>query len=264
MQEMTVTILGSGTSMGVPMAGCDCRVCRSEDPKDQRLRPSVLVRIGEAQILIDTSLDYRQQMLRAGVRRLDAVLYTHHHVDHILGMDDLRSFNLLNKTSIPIYGMAETMQNIRRIFNYVFSENDYPSSLPRLEIRLIDEQPFRAAGIPVLPVPLLHGTLPVLGFRIGNFAYCTDVSFIPESSFRRLEGLEVLILDALRPRPHPTHFSLAEAIEAAQRIGAKKTYFTHISHQILHAETEAALPENIHLGYDGLELQLGWHDETEG
>lgn len=253
---MKIEILGSGTSMGVPMAGCDCRVCQSQNPKDNRLRTSCYIQTGDREILIDTSADYRQQMIRSGIIRLDAVLYTHHHVDHILGMDDLRSFNLLNKMSIPLYGMSETIANIQRTFRYAFEVHEYVSSLPRLTVHIIDERPFSVAGVPVIPVPLLHGRLPVLGFRFGDFAYCTDVSAIPEASYTLLKGLKILILGALRHKPHPTHFTIGQAIVEAQKIGAEQTYFTHISHAVLHDETEAELPPNIHLAYDGLKFEL--------
>lgn len=253
---MRIVILGSGTSMGVPIAGCDCRVCLSQDPKDNRLRTSCYIQKDGVDILIDTSVDYRQQMLRAGIKRLDAVIYTHHHVDHILGMDDLRSFNLLHKTSIPLYGMTETMHNIKRVFSYAFAESPYASSLPKLTIHEIDDRPFEINGIEIIPIPLFHGKMPVLGFRVGDFAYCTDVSHIPETSYERLTGLKVLILDALRHKPHPTHFNIEQAIQESQKIGAQSTYFTHVSHQVMHQETEDSLPEGIHLGYDGLEFEL--------
>lgn len=242
--------------MGVPMAGCDCRVCQSENPKDKRLRTSAFIKIGETQLLIDTSADYRQQMLRAGIKDLDAVLYTHHHVDHILGMDDLRSFNLLNRHKIPLYGMSETMKNIQRVFTYAFSGNENASSIPMLESHIIDDAPFRFHDISIIPIPLFHGKMPIMGFRIGNFAYCTDVSHIPETSYERLQNLDILILDALRYKPHPTHFSIKEAVEAAHRIKAGKTYFTHISHHVMHDECEATLPQNIQLAYDGLHFEL--------
>lgn len=242
--------------MGVPMVGCSCRVCNSPNPRDKRLRTSALIKIDNIHLLIDTSVDYRQQMLRARVMHLDAVLYTHHHVDHILGLDDLRSFNLLNRCSIPLYGLEETMRNIKRIFAYAFSDEDYVSSVPRLSIHLINERPFQIKGIDVQPIPLLHGDLPILGFRIGDFAYCTDVSQIPQQSYERLQGLQVLILDALRYKPHPTHFSIEEAVAEAQKIAAQDTYFTHISHYILHDETEKQLPRGIHLAYDGLKFVL--------
>lgn len=253
---MQIVILGSGTSMGVPMVGCDCKVCTSANPRDKRLRTSCYLHIGDTHLLIDTSVDYRQQMLRAGIKKLDAILYTHHHVDHILGLDDLRSFNILYKTTIPLYGMPETMNNIKRVFSYAFGERAAISEVPRLKIYEIDDRQFDIHGIEIIPIPLQHGDLPIYGFRIGDFAYCTDVNRIPEASYERLAGLKILILDALRHKPHPTHFSIAEAVREAQKIGAEATYFTHISHQVLHEETEAELPEGIHLAYDGLRFEL--------
>jgi phosphoribosyl 1,2-cyclic phosphate phosphodiesterase len=253
---MKIEILGSGTSMGVPMAGCDCAVCQSTDPKDKRLRTSCLISLENYNLLIDTSADFRQQMLRSKVKKIDAVLYTHHHVDHILGMDDLRSYNLIHQMPIPLYGMPETLENIRITFRYAFNNQEAISSLPMLNLHPIDDQPFELGGVTITPIPLLHGKMPVYGYRIGYFAYCTDVSCIPETSFERLKNLEVLILGALRHRHHPTHFSIPEAITVAQKIGAKHTYFTHISHGVMHAETEASLPENIHLAFDGLTFEL--------
>lgn len=256
MIPLTITILGSGTSMGVPMAGCDCRVCRSPNPRDKRLRTSVHIAAGDRQLLIDTSADYRQQMLRAGITHLDAVLYTHHHVDHILGMDDLRSFNIRNRTTIPIYGREETLANIQRVFTYAFPEDEDRWRLPKLSVHPITSDPFRAAGVPVTPVELMHGRMPVLGFRIGDFAYCTDVNHIPDHSYARLRNLDVLILDALRYDTHPSHFSIDEAVAEARRIGARRTYLTHLSHAVMHDEGEAALPEGVHLAYDGLRFEL--------
>ncbi|RMF61434.1 MAG: MBL fold metallo-hydrolase [Calditrichaeota bacterium] len=253
---MEVIILGSGTSMGVPMVGCDCRVCQSENPKDKRLRTSAFIRVGDVQILIDTSIDYRQQMLQHGIKRLDAVIYTHHHVDHILGMDDLRSFNFIHRCSIPIYGNRETLSHIKRIFKYAFGSDASVSAVPQITMNEISNHPFQVKGVEITPIPLLHGDLPILGFRIGDFAYCTDTNKIPESSYPLLKNLKVLILDALRYQPHPTHFSVDEAVQEALKIGATETYFTHISHRILHDETEKSLPPGIHLAYDGLRLTL--------
>ncbi len=252
MKRMTVQILGSGTSMGVPVAGCDCPVCRSPNPKDKRLRTSAYIRVDEVEILIDTSIDYRQQMLRAGIRRLDAVLYTHHHVDHILGMDDLRSFNFLNHTTIPLYATAETIRHLKRVFRYAFDGKACASAVPQLTLHEIDERVFYVKGVEVIPIPLYHGELPILGFRIGDFAYCTDASKIPEASYERLKNLKVLILNALRYKPHPTHFNIDQAVEEARKIGAEQTYLTHLSHKVLHDEAEARLPEGIHLAFDGL------------
>lgn len=253
---MKIEILGSGTSMGVPMIGCDCRVCQSEDPRDKRTRTSVLITENGVQILIDTSADYRQQMLRAGIRNLDAVIYTHFHVDHILGLDDLRSLNIINKKSIPIYASLDTLNIIKRVFAHAFSEKAYISDVPMVLPNIIDSNPFTIEGIKIIPIPLLHGRLPVFGYRIGNFAYCTDVSQIPENSYSLLEGLKILILGALRYKPHPTHFTVTEAIREAKEIGAEQTYFTHLSHSVLHSEAEAQLPQNVDLAFDGLQLNL--------
>jgi len=251
---MVIEILGSGTSMGVPVVGCECGVCQSNDSRDKRLRTSAFVRIRDVSILIDTSVDYRQQMLRAGKKWIDAVLYTHHHVDHILGMDDLRSLNLLFHYKIPIYAHSETMENIKRVFSYVFADEEVPSDIPQIEAHVIDEDPFEVMGVQITPIPLWHGKMKVFGYRIGDFAYCTDVNNIPESSYERLKDLKILVLGALRFRPHPTHFSIAEAIEEAIKIGAEQTYFIHMTHEVPYEETERQLPPNIHLAYDGLKL----------
>jgi phosphoribosyl 1,2-cyclic phosphate phosphodiesterase len=253
---MQVEILGSGTSMGVPIVGCNCDVCKSNDPRDKRTRTSVVVEHYGCSILIDTSADYRQQMLRAGITDLDAVIYTHYHVDHILGMDDLRSLNILYRKSIPIYSSQETMDVIKRVFAYTFSDKVYLSDVPKVVPNIIDSKPFMIKDVEVIPIPLLHGKLSIFGFRIGDFAYCTDVSEIPESSYHLFQNLKVLVLGALRYKPHPTHFSIEEALREAKRIGAKQTFFTHLSHSVLHSKTEEELPENVHLAYDGLRLTI--------
>ncbi|RMG68064.1 MAG: MBL fold metallo-hydrolase [Calditrichaeota bacterium] len=259
-ESMYIQVLGSGTSMGVPIIGCRCRVCTSTDPRDHRLRTSVFIRIGQLHLLIDTSSDFRQQMLRAGIDRLDAILFTHHHMDHISGMDDVRCLNVIHKMAIPIYASEQTMQNIRRVFAHAFDAGNQVSTVPMLIPHLITEQAFQIQGVRIQPIPLWHGDLPVFGFRIGNFAYCTDVSRIPEPSYRLLEGVQILILGALRQRPHPTHFSIDQAVAEARKIGARLTFFTHMTHAISHAETERELPEGIFLAYDGLELQLPYRD----
>ena len=211
-----------------------------------------------ARLLVDTgsgvALRFRQS--GADVEGLDAVLYTHHHVDHILGMDDLRSLNFFTGRDIPIYATRYTLENIRRVFAYVFESETVVSDIPRVIPREITHRSFRVAGVTVQPVPVLHGDLPILGFRIGKFAYCTDVSHIPEESMALLEGLEVLLLGALRRKPHPTHFSLSQAVDAARRVKARSTYLIHMSHDLGHAQTEAQLPENIRLAYDGLTLTI--------
>ncbi len=254
---MKVTVLGSGTSHGVPMIACDCAVCTSSDPRDRRTRPSVYLDFGARGILIDTSPELRLQCLACGVRRCDAVLYTHHHIDHIAGLDDLRRFNWLQENAtLPCFAREDTIARLRQMFAYVFEHDpEYPSYKPKLELVRIDG-PFEVFGVRVTPLPLLHGKMPVLGFRIGRFAYCTDVSEIPPSSWELLEGLDVLILDALRRRAHPTHFSLDQAVEAARRIGAKRTYFTHIAHELPHAATNATLPAGMELAYDGLSFRV--------
>lgn len=242
--------------MGVPMVGCDCRVCTSDDKRNRRTRTSALVKVNDVNILIDTSIDYRFQMLRAGVKRLDGVVYTHYHVDHILGMDDLRSLNILNKQNIPIFASTDTLENIKRVFKYAFRENSLNLDVPRIIPHEIDSNPFYINGVEIIPIPLFHGKLKVFGFRIGNIAYCTDVSVIPRESYPLLEDLQYLILDALRYKPHPTHFSIDEAVVQAKKINANKTFFTHLSHSILHEEVEANLPDKIHLAYDGLRMTL--------
>jgi phosphoribosyl 1,2-cyclic phosphate phosphodiesterase len=251
---VNVTFLGTGTSTGVPVPTCRCDVCRSTDPKDARLRPSVLLRFEGATVLIDTSTDLRQQALREGLMDLDAVLFTHAHADHIFGLDDLRMFNWRRGGAIPVYGSPVTLAAIRRTFWYVFEDVEAGGGKPLLTLHEIGA-PFTLAGRNVIPVPLHHGTLPILGYRIGAFAYLTDVSAIPESSYPLLAGLDVLVLSALRHRPHPTHLTLARALEEAARIGAARTYFTHVAHELSHAAVSATLPPGIELAYDGLRLE---------
>jgi phosphoribosyl 1,2-cyclic phosphate phosphodiesterase len=247
------TLLGTGTSTGVPMIACQCRVCRSDDPRDKRLRVSVLVETPVATLVIDTSADFRQQLLGARVKRLDAVLYTHHHYDHIAGFDDLRAFQFLMHHAPTCYALQETYDHIRSTFPYAFGAKvQSGGGLPKIPFEVIGLEPFRTAGLDIIPIPLRHGGLNILGFRIGQFAYLTDCNDIPEFAYDRLRGLEVLVLDGLRPRPHPTHFSIEEAIGQASRIGAKMTYLTHMNHDVLHAEVERDLPAAVRLGYDGL------------
>jgi phosphoribosyl 1,2-cyclic phosphate phosphodiesterase len=256
-----ITFLGTGTSHGVPMIGCDCATCRSSDSRDTRLRPSVFIESADAGVLIDAGPDLRAQALRHDIRRVDAILFTHGHADHILGMDDVRRFNALRANhkmagAMPCYGDAATLEDIRRMFSYVFDPaTPKGGGLPQLDLLEIDG-PFAIADLDVLPVPVFHGARPILGFRFGSVAYLTDCSRIPETSWGLLEGLDVLVLDALRIRPHPTHFSLDEAVATAARIGAGRTLFTHMCHDLLHAATDARLPSGMALAYDGLVLQL--------
>ncbi|MGH9339184.1 MAG: MBL fold metallo-hydrolase [Acidobacteriota bacterium] len=250
---MKVTFLGTGTSRGIPVIACNCRICTSTDPKNKRLRCSVLVESG-ATIVIDSSADFRFQMLKFNVQQLDAVVFTHSHVDHILGLDDVYPFNARSGKSLPIYASEETLKEIKITFRYLFNSHRY-TGIP--EIRAVPiEGKFTIADLEFEPISLLHGKLPILGFRIGDFAYLTDTSFIPEASFEQLKGLRFLALDALRYRSHPTHFSLSEAVKAAQLIGAEETYLIHMSHDVDHTEGSAFLPERISLAYDGLVLEL--------
>lgn len=250
-----VTFLGTGTSTGVPVPTCDCDVCRSDDPRDKRLRPSVLVEWPEGRVLIDTATDLRQQALRHGLKRVDAVLYTHAHADHVLGLDELRLFNWRQGATIPVFGSSRTLAALRRTFWYVFEDVEAGGGKPSLSLHAVDG-PFRLLHREIVPVPILHGTLPILGYRIGGFAYLTDASEIPRSSYPLVQGLDVLVLNALRLRPHPTHFSLSQALEEAARIGARRTFFTHIAHEMPHAPVSRSLPPGVALAHDGLAIEV--------
>lgn len=250
-----VTVLGSGTSMGVPFIGCRCRVCLSNDEHDKRTRPSLLIEYGGRNIVIDTTPDFRFQALRAGMERLDAVLFTHPHADHILGLDDVRPFNFRQKQAIAIYGSRRTIDRIRHTFDYIFDSN-YPfGGLPEVSPHVI-EGPVELFGARFIPVPVMHGRMEVYGFRFGNVAYLTDYGEIPERSFALLDGLEVVFLDALRHEPHPTHCTVEQAVRHAGRIGARRTFLTHIAHDLSHGETNAKLPEHVRLCYDGLRVEV--------
>lgn len=253
-----VIVLGTGTSRGVPMIGCDCAVCRSGNPADRRTRPSVFVRYGAQHILVDTTPELRLQCLDNGISQLHAVLYTHHHADHVAGLDDLQRFNWTMKQAVPLYGTERTLGRIRSMFSYAFvPAPNSPHSRPRLELVEIDSEPFTVGNETIVPIPLMHGPLPVLGFRFGRFAYCTDCNHIPDESMERLTNLDVLVLDALRTTPHPAHFNVEEAVETARRIGARQTYFTHITHQLGHETTNRELPKGMALAHDGLRFVIG-------
>jgi len=252
---MRITFLGSGTSGGVPVINCDCDVCMSDNPKNKRLRSSILIEVNNLHILVDTSPDLRQQLLRRRIPRLDAVLYTHAHADHIFGLDELRRFNWLQKERIPAYANQGTVDKILEVFDYAFHTGPLRPGVPNLSVHIIDKE-FHVSGVDVIPIPLLHGKQEILGFRFGDFAYCTDVSRIPKESYTLLENLDVLVLDALREKPHPNHFSLDQAIAEAAKIKAKKTWFTHISHILDHERHGTLLPNSCAFAYDGLVLEL--------
>ncbi len=250
------TFLGTGTSQGVPVIACSCEVCRSADPRDKRLRSAGLLEQEGRRLVIDTGPDFRQQMLRENVQRLDAILFTHEHKDHVAGLDDVRAFNYAQQEDMPVYADARTLARLQVEFAYAFEMPDYPG-VPKLRLNDIAEAPFEAARIKVTPIPVWHGNLPVLGFRFGTFAYLTDAKYIPDASVEKLKGVEVLVLNALRIKPHHSHFTLAEAIEAARNIGAKTTFFTHISHLLgSHEAVSKQLPEGFFLGYDGLSISI--------
>ena len=268
-----ITLLGTGTSHGVPMIGCDCAVCRSTDPRDRRSRPSIFIEpaapasgliepapspfaAAVRNILVDTSTDLRAQALAHNIRRVDAILFTHSHADHVMGLDEVRRYNAMQKAAIPCYGDAETVADLRRMFQYVF---DAPAmaagGLPQLVPFRIGGA-FSLGGVEIVPVPLWHGRRSILGYRVGTFAYLTDCSRIPDESWPLLAGVRTLVVDALRDRPHPTHFTVAQALDVAARLGAERTYFTHICHELPHAATCARLPAGVELAYDGLVLQI--------
>lgn len=257
MQEDTliITVLGSGTSTGIPVVGCRCPVCLSEHPCNQRTRCSALLSYNGHNILIDTATDLRQQALREDVRHIDAVFYTHSHADHLHGIDDLRGFNLHSKRAIPLYGSESTLEKIRSSFSYIFDKSEPSSYIPHLQLQPIDKA-VELFGLKIQPIPMEHGWIQSFGYRCGSVAYLTDCNGIPESSMDQLHELDLLILDGLRFTPHSTHFNIPEAIKVAQRIGAKETLLTHLSHEVNHPVHDQELPAGIHLAYDGYRFSV--------
>jgi len=253
---MRITVLGSGTSVGVPTIGCHCEVCSSTDPRDQRLRPSVLVSFAGRNVLIDTTPDFRTQALRARIEHLDAVVFTHSHADHVMGLDDVRPFNFRQRGGIPIYAAQGTMAAIQRSFPYIFDTAKQESNVPKLEPHVIDTAPFDVAGLAFQPVPVLHGSQTIFGFRFGHAAYLTDHSRIPNESLDLLRGLDVLFLDALRYKPHPTHSTVEQSVATVEQLAPRRAFFTHICHDLGHERAESMLPPHIRLAYDGLELSV--------
>ncbi len=251
--------LGTGTSHGIPVIGCDCPTCTSSNPKNNRSRCSVVLGLPDGNLLVDTPPDLRMQLLREGISRIHAVVYTHDHADHLFGLDDLRVFALYLGRDLPIYCSVEVEARIRRVYDYAFdpSTRAYPAGgVPRLTFRRLSDEPFDVLGARVVPIPLRHGRYNVLGYRFGRLAYCTDTNGIPPESGQRLQGLDVLILDGLRRWPHATHFSVNEAVEAARRLAPKRTLLTHMCHDLEHEATNAALPASVELAYDGMRLSL--------
>lgn len=251
---MKITFLGTGTSQGVPVIGCSCEVCRSLDYRDKRLRTSIHLDIDGQSLVIDTGPDFRQQMLRENIGKLDAVILTHAHRDHTSGIDDVRAYNFLQNMNMPVYGTAETLAQIKNDFAYIFGPDNYPG-LPRLDLLPITENTFKISNTSITPLPVLHLRLPVLGFRIGNFSYITDANAIPETTHEKLKGTTILVINALQREQHISHFNLDQAIEIVKKINPEKAYFTHISHKMgLHSVVSKELPSNIALAIDGLQI----------
>ena len=253
---MKITFLGTGTSQGVPVIGCQCNACLSDNPHDKRLRSSILLTNRSKNIVIDTGPDFRQQMLRENITQLDAVLYTHEHRDHVAGMDDIRSFNFLQKKDMDLYGEKRVLQALRISFPYVFAENKYPG-VPQVILHEIDEQPFNIEGVRFTPIRMLHYNMPVFGFRIKDFAYLVDANFISANEKSKLKGIKQVVIGALRKEKHHSHFTLDEAVKLFHELKAEKGYITHISHQMgLEDEYMKLLPENMRPAYDGLVLEI--------
>lgn len=254
---MKVTFLGTGTSQGVPVIACSCAVCTSADTRDKRLRSSILLQVADKNIVIDSGPDFRYQMLRAGVIHLDALVFTHEHKDHTAGLDDIRAFNYKQGEAINVYAHKRVQDALKKEFSYIFAHHKYPG-IPQLDLFEIGHHPFEVAGVPFIPIEVMHFQLPVLGFRIADFTYITDAKTVTEVEKAKIKGTKVLVINALQQEKHISHFTLEEALAFAQEIGAEKTYFTHISHRLGTHETISKLvPPGVELAYDGLCIELG-------
>ena len=253
---MRITFLGTGTSQGVPMIACNCAVCTSDDPHDKRLRSSILIEENGKNLVIDTGPDFRYQMLRAKVKHLEAVVFTHEHKDHTAGLDDIRAFNYFQNSAIDVFANLRVQAALRREFSYIFSDYQYPG-IPQINLKTIDLEPFTAAGMPIIPIEVLHYKLPILGFRIHDFTYITDAKTVSAAETEKIKGSKILVVNALQKEKHISHFTLNEAIAFAEKIGAEMTYFTHISHRLgKYQDISAELPTHVQLAYDGLQLDI--------
>lgn len=253
---MRIVFLGTGTSQGVPVIACPCRVCGSDDPNDKRLRSSILIEDHGSVVVIDSGPDFRQQMLVHQVKKLTGLVFTHDHKDHIAGMDDIRAFNFVNKSAVDIYASIPVQESLRREFPYVFEDLKYPG-VPEVNLHTIEEAPFHVGGLQFMPLPVLHYRLPVNGYRIGDFSYVTDANYIPEETMMKLRGTKILVINALRHEKHISHFNLEEALEIINRVNPDRAYLTHISHQLgRNSEIDSILPPRVSCAYDGLELLI--------
>lgn len=253
----SITILGTGTSQGIPVIGCDCKVCQSDNPKDKRLRVSALVQVGEVNIVIDCGPDFRQQMLREKVVNVDAIIFTHEHTDHVIGVDDVRPMNFRTRQNMPLYAVERVQRDLKNRFGYAFVENPYPGA-PLLELKTIDKNTlFSIKGVEIIPIEIMHGRLPILGFRIGDFAYLTDMKTVADEEFAKLKGVKVVVIDSLQQREHFSHMTLEESLAFAKKVGAEQTYLTHLSHVMgLHDEVSKLLPDNVAIAFDGLKIEV--------